>query len=177
MILFFMSMLACGQKQPINTAQPQNLSSNEPTWYQTETKGCNAQSVMLSKYYGDKGLAKKSAAQRARAELALQMNQNIKQMFEDYNKLQVANGEADLVQQEESGIRGLSDQSMKGTVTTQSRTMGDYVYVQVCINPEDLINALNSMDKLSATQKEAIQRDARSFQDKMDAQLNANQAN
>jgi len=177
MILFLMSMLACGPKQPVNNAQPQNLNDDEPIWYQQETKGCNAQSVMLSKYYGDKGQAKKAAAQRARAELALQMQQNIKQMFEDYNKMQAQNGEADFVQQEESGIRALSDQSMRGTVTTQSRTMGDYTYVQVCINPEDLINALNSMDKLSAAQKEAIQRDARDFQNRMDAQLNANQAN
>lgn len=156
-------MFACGG------AQTSGPAANEaPDWYDNPTKGC---SVGVAKLRANRQMAMDSAMTSARAELARNLQTVIQGMVKRY----MAEGEADgkdfAEELSTDVVRDVVDQTLVGTRKAISKTVGNELFVMVCLDPETFADAFERMSKLSGSQRAALKARAEAEFKDLDEQL------
>lgn len=159
-----MTLVACG-----GAAQEQGSSFEDvPAWVDNPARDC---AVGENKFRGNRSTAREAATAKARTELAKQLNVKVQSLFKNYASEGEADGKDFTEELIESFSRQITDQTLSGTRPTRTKLSGEYLYVEVCFDPENLANAFDRMDKLSNTARAALKKRARAMENSLDDQL------
>ncbi len=138
-----------------------------PDWYNNPKDGCGVGSRDMR---GSRSLARDAAVQRARQDLAAQLEVLVQGMIEDFEEEGGDDGLGFAADLTTMTRRGLVDQSLVGTKPRTELVAGEY-FAEVCLDADAFAGSLEKMSQLSAAKKAALVRHARSAFSRMDERI------
>jgi hypothetical protein len=156
------ALVGCG-----GTAEVMNSSGIDvPDWVMNQAKGCGVGSAKIRG--SNIGNARDFSAERARADLAAQLETKVKRVVKDYAE----EGETDGKDFNEELIRkaaiSVVDTTLNGTSVDKFEARGQNAYALVCLDVETFANIFDQMNSLGQKQRKALRKRAENAWDDLD---------
>lgn len=161
-------LTACGSSKKQQKSQG---FADEPKWAASPPDGCG---VGITKYRGNRGMARSTSTSRARDDLARQLQVKVEGMIKDYQAQGTADGEGFNEERTTQVSRQIVSNTLLGTkvqATYVTETEKPHYYSLVCLKPESIAGAFDKMDQLSMKQRKALKNRAEKEFNDLDDQL------
>jgi hypothetical protein len=135
-----------------------------PDWFGAPTKGCG---TAVAKLHGDLGLAQTAAIDRARAQLAKNLNVEVQALLKDYQDSGESDGKDFNEEKTTNVIRTLVDRDLAGSFPVQGKLIDNQYYSMVCMDPEFYGKMFDEMKSLSQKDRAALKARADAAHDEL----------
>ena len=137
-----------------------------PDWFGAPTKGCG---TAVAKMHGNLGLAQTAAIDRARAQLAKNLNVEVTALLKDYQDSGESDGKDFNEEKTTNTIRTLVDRELSGSFPVQGKLVGKEFYSMVCMDPAFYGKMFDDMKALSQKDRAALTARAEAAHDELKA--------
>jgi len=164
-------MLVAGTALLAGCPKKTNTVKTNPTpeWYDEPPAGCGVGSALYQP--GLREMAKTEADGNARNDLSRQLQTEVEGMVKAYMSQGIAEGETFGESMSTNVVRTITDNTLMGGRTVKNVTIGQEMFVLVCLDPETFGDMFDRMDTMSEQMREALkQRMTEEFSD-LDAQI------
>ncbi len=144
-----------------------------PDWFGAPTKGCG---TAVAKMHGNLGLAQTAAIDRARAQLAKNLNVEVTALLKDYQDSGESDGKDFNEEKTTNVIQTLVDRELSGSFPVQGKLIGNQFYSMVCMDPEFYGKMFDDMQALSQKDRAALKARADAAHDELRTAVAAKRA-